>query len=113
MMLTVFSGTSQASPWLWNLWPDNSRVTLLHGPRPDHARCIRDISCWVPEFDRKIVGMYTRGMTARETQGHIGEFHAVRAWHSLILTSTDAAMGKDAAWRKRPLESCYQVIAPR
>ena len=24
-----------------------------------------------PEFDRKIVGMYARGMTTREIQGHI------------------------------------------
>ena len=30
-----------------------------------------------PEFDRKIVSMYARGMTTREIQGHIEEIYGV------------------------------------
>jgi putative transposase len=32
-----------------------------------------------PEFDRKIVSMYARGMTTREIQGHIEEIYGVEA----------------------------------
>jgi putative transposase len=37
-----------------------------------------------PEFDRKIVSMYARGMTTREIQGHIEEIYGVEASPRLI-----------------------------
>jgi len=45
-----------------------------------------------PEFDRKIVSMYARGMTTREIQGHIEEIYGVEASPSLISAITDAVM---------------------
>ena len=45
-----------------------------------------------PEFDRKIVSMYARGMTTREIHGHIEEICGVEASPTLISAITDAVM---------------------
>ena len=45
-----------------------------------------------PDFDRKIISMYARGMTTREIQGHIEEIYGVEASPSLISAITDAVM---------------------
>jgi len=63
-----------------------------------------------PEFDRKIVSMYARGMTTREIQGHIEEIYGVEASPSLISAITDAVMDEVTAWQNRPLEPCYPVV---
>ena len=57
-----------------------------------------------PEFDRKIVSMYARGMTTREIQGHIEEIYGVEASPSLISAITDAVMEEVTAWQNRPLD---------
>ena len=69
------------------------------------AKCQRRF----PEFDRKIVSMYARGMTTREFQGHIEEIHGAEASPSLIPAITDAVMDEVTAWRNRPLDPCYTV----
>lgn len=63
-----------------------------------------------PEFDRKIISMYARGMTTREIQGHIEEIYGFEASPSLISAITDAVMDEVAAWQNRPLEPCYPVV---
>ena len=63
-----------------------------------------------PEFDRKIVSMYARGMTTREIQGHIEEIYGVEASPSLISAITDAVMDEVTAWQNRPLEPCYPIV---
>jgi len=63
-----------------------------------------------PEFDRKIVSMYARGMTTREIQGHIDEIYGVEASPSLISAITNAVMEEVTAWQNRPLEPCYPVV---
>jgi putative transposase len=63
-----------------------------------------------PEFDRKIISMYARGMTTREIQGHIEEIYGVEASPSLISAITDAVMEEVTAWQNRPLEPCYPIV---
>ena len=63
-----------------------------------------------PEFDRKIVSMYARGMTTREIQGHIEEIYGVEASPSLISAITDAVMEEVTSWQNRPLEPCYPIV---
>lgn len=63
-----------------------------------------------PEFDRKIISMYARGMTTREIQGHIEEIYGFEASPSLISAITDAVMDEVTAWQNRPLEPCYPVV---
>ena len=61
-----------------------------------------------PEFDRKIISMYARGMTTREIQGHIEEIYGFEASPSLISAITEAVMVEVSAWQNRPLEPCYR-----
>lgn len=63
-----------------------------------------------PEFDRKIISMYARGMTTREIQGHIEEIYGVEASPSLISAITNAVMEEVTAWQNRPLEPCYPIV---
>ena len=63
-----------------------------------------------PEFDRKIISMYARGMTTREIQGHIEEIYGVEASPALISAITDAVMDEVTAWQNRPLEPCYPIV---
>nr|WP_025829492.1 IS256 family transposase [Acetobacter persici] len=63
-----------------------------------------------PEFDRKIISMYARGMTTSEIQGHLEEIYGVEASPSLISAITDAVMEEVAAWQNRPLEPCYPIV---
>jgi putative transposase len=63
-----------------------------------------------PEFDRKIVSMYARGMTTREIQGHIEEIYGVEASPALISAITDAVMDEVTVWQNRPLEPCYPIV---
>ena len=81
-----------------------------------------------PEFDRKIISMYARGMTTREIQGHIEEIDGFEASPSPISAVTGAAMAfkpvrasgsndpgdrtaqNVTAWQNRPLEPCCPVV---
>ncbi len=63
-----------------------------------------------PEFDRKIVGLYARGMTTREIQGHIEEIYGFEASSSLISAVTETVMEEVTTWQNRPLEPCYPVV---
>jgi putative transposase len=63
-----------------------------------------------PDFDRKIISMYARGMTTREIQGHIEEIYGVEASPSLISAITDTVMDEVTAWQNRPLEPCYPIV---
>lgn len=63
-----------------------------------------------PEFGRKIVSMYARGMTTREIQGHIEEIYGFEASPSLISAITEAVMDEVNAWQNRPLEPCCPVV---
>ena len=63
-----------------------------------------------PEFDRKIISLYARGMTTREIQGHIEEIYGFEASPSLISAITEAVMDDVTAWQNRPLDPCYPVV---
>ena len=45
-----------------------------------------------PDFDRKIISMYARGMTTREIQGHIEDIYGFEASPSLISAITETVM---------------------
>lgn len=63
-----------------------------------------------PEFDRKIVSMYARGMTTREIQGHIEEIYGVEASPSLISAITDAVLDEVREWQHRALDRMYPIV---
>ena len=61
-------------------------------------------------FDDKIISLYSRGMTAREIQGHLQEIYGVEVSPGLISQVTDEVLDEVRAWQSRPLEKLYPIL---
>jgi putative transposase len=64
----------------------------------------------LPKFDDHVIGMYARGMTVREIQGHLLELYGLEVSPELISTITDEVMGEVAQWQSRALEAMYPLV---
>jgi len=61
----------------------------------------------LPEVDPRIVSLYARGMTSRESQGQIEAIHGIEGIEASphpISAIADAGMDAVTAWRNQPLE---------
>ncbi|MDJ0391707.1 transposase, partial [Roseomonas sp. E05] len=63
-----------------------------------------------PGFDDKVISMYARGMSARETVGHLRELYGIEVSPDLVSAVTDAVLDEIAAWQSRPLEPVCSVV---
>jgi putative transposase len=61
-------------------------------------------------FDEKILALYSRGMSTRDIEAHLGEIYGVRVGRDLISKVTDAVMDDARAWQTRPLDDVYPVV---
>jgi len=61
-------------------------------------------------FDEKILGLYARGMTVRDIQGHLEELYGVEVSPDLISSATSAVMEDVVAWQNRPLDAVYPIV---
>jgi len=61
-------------------------------------------------FDEKILGMYARGMTVRDIQGHLEELYGVDVSPDLISRVTSAVAEDVVAWQSRPLDAVYPIV---
>jgi putative transposase len=61
-------------------------------------------------FDDKIVSLYARGMTVRETQAHLMDMYGTEVSPTLISTVTDAVIEDVKAWQSRPLDALYPIV---
>src|SRR4051794_12067508 len=61
-------------------------------------------------FDNKILGMYARGMTVRDMQGHLEEVYGVEVSPDLISKVTSAVVEDVTAWQNRPLDAVYPLV---
>jgi putative transposase len=64
----------------------------------------------LPGFDEKIVSMYARGMSTRESQGHLRELYGLDISPDLVSAVTDAVLDEVAEWQGRPLEAFYPLV---
>ena len=64
----------------------------------------------LPGFDDKVIAMYARGMTVRETQAHLLEIYGLEVSPQLISTITDEVMDEVAQWQARPLDTLYPIV---
>jgi putative transposase len=64
----------------------------------------------LPDFDDKVISLYTRGMSTREIQGHLEEIYGAEVSPDLISTVTEAVSAEVAEWQSRPLEPLYPVM---
>ncbi len=61
-------------------------------------------------FNERMLSLYARGMTTRETQQHIREIYKVEVSPTLISNVTEAVMEDVTAWQNRSLESIYPIL---
>ena len=61
-------------------------------------------------LDKKILSLYTRGLSTRDIQDELKEMYEVEVSPSLISEVTDAVLSEVRAWQSRPLEALYPVI---
>ena len=64
----------------------------------------------LPGFDDQVIGLYARGMTVREIQGHLAELYGLDVSPELISTVTDEVMVEVAEWQARPLDALYPIV---
>jgi putative transposase len=61
-------------------------------------------------FDEKILALYSRGVSTRDIEAHLGEIYGVKVGRDLISKVTDAVMDDARAWQSRPLDDVYPVV---
>lgn len=61
-------------------------------------------------FDEKILALYSRGLSTRDIEAHLGEIYGVKVGRDLISRVTDAVMEDARAWQNRPLDDVYPVV---
>src|SRR6266536_871005 len=61
-------------------------------------------------FDDKILALYSRGLSTRDIEAHLGEIYGVKVGRDLISRVTDAVMDDVQEWQQRPLDDVYPVL---
>ena len=61
-------------------------------------------------FNDKIIAMYGRGMSVRDTQACLLELYGVDVSEGLISQATDKVMEEVKAWQSRPLDEVYPIV---
>lgn len=64
----------------------------------------------LPGFDKKVLSLYSRGLTTRELQAHLEECYQVPVSPDLISAVTDEVLDEVRTWQQRPLESVYVAV---
>ena len=64
----------------------------------------------LPGFDDHVIGMYARGMSVREIQGHLLELYGLEVSPQLISTVTDEVMVEVTEWQARALDGLYPIV---
>lgn len=62
------------------------------------------------KFDDHVIGMYARGMTVREIQGHLLQIYGLEVSPDLISTITDEVIEEVTRWQSRVLEPMYPIV---
>ena len=62
------------------------------------------------ELDKKVIGLYARGMSVDDIKSEIDELYGVDISPAMISKITDKVMETAIAWQNRPLESVYPIV---
>lgn len=63
-----------------------------------------------PEIDRKILSLFSHGMSYRDMQYHIQDLYGIEVSTGAMTAITDQLLPALKEWRERPLESMYPII---
>lgn len=61
-------------------------------------------------FDKKIISLYSRGMSVRDIQDELQETYDIDVSPDLISSVTNEIMDDVIEWRNRPLDEVYPII---
>src|SRR3974390_3880419 len=62
------------------------------------------------DIDKKILGLYSRGMAYSDIQAHLKEIYGVELSDGTLTAITDRIIPAIKEWKNRPLETVYPVI---
>lgn len=62
------------------------------------------------ELDKKIIGLYARGMTTRDIQAELEELYGIEVSPGMISNITDKVMASAAEWQNRMLDEIYPIV---
>jgi putative transposase len=62
------------------------------------------------ELDKKVIGLYARGMSVDDIKSEIDELYGVDISPAMISKITDKVMETAIAWQNRPLDSVYPIM---
>ena len=63
-----------------------------------------------PEIDRKILSLFSHGMSYRDMQYHIQDLYGIEVSTGALTAITDQLLPALKEWRERPLESVYPIV---
>jgi len=63
-----------------------------------------------PEIDRKILSLFSHGMSYRDIQYHIQDLYGIEVSTGTLTAITDQLLPALKEWQQRPLENIYPVI---
>nr|WP_027140897.1 IS256 family transposase [Pseudofrankia saprophytica] len=64
----------------------------------------------IGNLDDTILSLYSRGMTTRDIEAHLGEVYGVQASRELISNVTEVVVDEIKAWQSRPLDEVYPIL---
>ncbi len=62
------------------------------------------------ELDKKIIGLYARGMSTRDIQAELQELYGIDVSPSMISKITDKIIDSSIAWQNRELDPVYPIV---
>lgn len=62
------------------------------------------------ELDKKIIGLYARGMSTRDIQAELEELYGIEVSPGMISNITDKVMASAAEWQNRMLDEIYPIV---
>ena len=88
--------------------------TTLQLPRDRHSSfqspLLEPYQTSTTELEDKIIGLYGKGMSARDIQDTLHEAYGVEVSPQTISTVTDKVWGLVEAWQNRPLAAIYPIV---
>ena len=63
-----------------------------------------------PEIDRKILSLFSHGMSYRDIQYHLQDLYGVEISTGAMTAITDALVPALNEWRQRPLDKLYPIV---
>lgn len=62
------------------------------------------------ELDKKVIGLYARGMSTRDIQAEIEDLYGITISPSMVSKITDKVIGAATAWQNRTLDKIYPIV---